>query len=198
MYTDPSGCITVDTVFDILGLIGSVADFIDTPSWENLGWVVLDLVCLAVPILTGSYAIKATAKGAQYVGGFVDYGKTTVKAVNYASDAAEVIAKTDLIPQVTKYAKSIDNPLLNLRYTDRVLNNIGKMSNIDDVFHAFPRIVDNYYDSASVIKPFIGGDKLNYMLVKIPGYYNGYPGYFEYIYNVVDMSCNHRFFRPLY
>jgi len=95
MFTDPSGCITLDTIFDVMGLIWSFIDFIDTPSWENLGWVVLDLVCLAVPILTGSYAIKATAKGAQYVGGFVDYGKTTVKAVNYASDAAEVIAKAD-------------------------------------------------------------------------------------------------------
>ena len=80
-----------------------------------------------------------------------------------------------------------NNPLENILYTDKVLNDMQKGD-----FHGFPVIVDNYgaYGNTFQIK---GGDGQMYTKLQIPGSYLGYDGYFEYMW-ARDGSCNHRFF----
>ena len=72
---DPSGY-WVETALDIAGLVWSIYDMCTEPSWENAGWLALDIVCIAVPILTGSYAVKAASKG-------------TAKLLNASADVAK-------------------------------------------------------------------------------------------------------------
>ena len=95
---DPSGY-WVETALDIAGLVWSIYDMCTEPSWENAGWLALDIVCIAVPILTGSYAVKAASKG-------------TAKLLNASADVAkysdDVIEGAGKVPnKVTDLAKDI-------------------------------------------------------------------------------------------
>ena len=58
---DPSGYVW-ETVFDIISIGWSLYDFIRKPSWENAGWLALDIGFAIVPFLTGSKLIKAASK----------------------------------------------------------------------------------------------------------------------------------------
>ncbi|MDD4157011.1 MAG: hypothetical protein PHY08_10610 [Candidatus Cloacimonetes bacterium] len=52
MRADPSGCFW-DTILDIGFTIWSLVDFIKNPTWENAGWLAVDLVFLAIPFIPG-------------------------------------------------------------------------------------------------------------------------------------------------
>ena len=60
-YYDPSGN-GWETVFDIGFAIGSLADLIRDPSWENAGWFALDVVCLLVPFVPSLGAGKVLTR----------------------------------------------------------------------------------------------------------------------------------------
>ena len=87
------------------------------------------------------------------------------------------------------------NPLERLIYTEKVKTQMNRTDSngapLDN--HCFPREVDNYgvYGEKTYI---IGNDGNRYVRLRISGNYKGNDGYFEYIYNPNDYTCNHRFF----
>ena len=89
---------------------------------------------------------------------------------------------------VLVHNKCGDNPLEDIRYTDKVK---AQMSMNDN--HGFPDIVDNY-GSHGTITQFTGGDGQPYTKIQIPGSYHGHNGVFEYIYDSAKV-CNHRYFK---
>ena len=74
-YADPSGHFW-DVVFDIGSIIWSAYDLIKNPSWENLGWLTLDIGFASIPFLTGSGGLKAVSK----MDDIYDISKITVPA----------------------------------------------------------------------------------------------------------------------
>ena len=89
----------VDTALDVVSLGFSVYDMVKDPSWENAGWLALDVVCLAVPFMSGAGALKFISKGDDLVDAVravdkiddaVDTGKGIAKAVNTISDVNKV------------------------------------------------------------------------------------------------------------
>ena len=68
---DPSGHAR-ETVFDIVFAIWSLVDFIKDPTWENAGWIALDLLALAVPFLPGGSKVITKADDIVDAAGFVN------------------------------------------------------------------------------------------------------------------------------
>ena len=70
-YADPSGCL-VETVLDVAFALWSLYDLIKDPSWENAGWLALDVVALVVPFLPAGSKVITKADDLLDVVGFVN------------------------------------------------------------------------------------------------------------------------------
>ena len=82
------------------------------------------------------------------------------------------------------------NPLNGIKYTNKVVVNFGKGD-----FHSFPKIVDNY-GSLGMQSIVLSRKGIPHTKLLIPGYYHGYNGFFEYIFDSNGI-CNHRLFRKI-
>ncbi len=67
IYTDPSGAI-IETLFDVGCVAWDIEELWNHPSWENVGYLLLDIGCAAVPFLPA-------------IGGIVRLGKVVEKTV---------------------------------------------------------------------------------------------------------------------
>ena len=130
---DPSGC-AWDTILDIISIGWSIYDFIRKPSWENAGWLALDVVFGMVPFLTGSRIMKAASKldDISDIGGYMnkfddvydsivignDMGRVTNLAFDTGSmiydgykplNALYAMGKVDEVTDAMKYAAKVDN-----------------------------------------------------------------------------------------
>jgi RHS repeat-associated protein len=106
MFSDSSGR-WIESALDIAGLAWSIYDMSTNPSWENAGWLLLDVICLALPVITGSYAVKAAVKGANAV----DTAADSLKTIDKAQDAL-VVTKPPIVigenmNRVESYAKLV-------------------------------------------------------------------------------------------
>ena len=63
-YTDPSGNIPFDIIWDVVSLVTNIVEFVKNPSLENVGYVALDTVSAIVPYLPAS---SAAIKGGKAV-----------------------------------------------------------------------------------------------------------------------------------
>jgi hypothetical protein len=102
------------------------------------------------------------------------------------------IASTGIITIGVMYNTSESrkgNPLANVRYTEKVINDMSKEDN-----HGFPNIVDNY-GAYGRVSSLVGGDEITRTLVQIPGSYRNRIGVFEYIIEPGGIEVNHRYFR---
>ena len=84
----------VDTALDVVSLGFSVYDMVKDPSWENAGWLALDVVCLAVPFMSGAGALKFISKADDLVDGIraidaIDDVMDTGRGVSHISEFAE-------------------------------------------------------------------------------------------------------------
>ena len=59
--TDSTGCL-LDFILDMIFLVWGIVEFVLNPTWENAGWLALDLAFAIVPFATGSGIIKAGTK----------------------------------------------------------------------------------------------------------------------------------------
>ena len=87
-------------------------------------------------------------------------------------------------------AGKADNPLANIKYTDKVKAQAAKGD-----YHGFPESVDAFGGNGKVTK-VTGGDGITRTKVEIQGSYNGEDGVFEYILEPDGVTCNHRLFKP--
>ena len=133
MYIDPNGCFW-DTIFDIISIGWSLYDFIKEPSWENFGWLALDVVFAVVPYITSGRIIKAASKldDVSDIGGYInkfdniydsivignDMGRVTNLAFDTGSmiydgykpiNALKAMGKADEITDAMMYAAKLDN-----------------------------------------------------------------------------------------
>lgn len=96
MYTDPSGYVVFDLIIDVGSIMLSLIDLCNDPSWENVGWLALDIFCAIVPFLTGSRVLKAASKINDY-DTLLKYGD---EVVMYSD---EVIQYTDEVIKTHKH-----------------------------------------------------------------------------------------------
>lgn len=68
------------------------------------------------------------------------------------------------------------------------------MQNTDDLYHAFPSIVDQFAGEGSQ-STIVGNDGVTRSLIELPGAINGKEGSFQWIIGS-DNSVNHRLFVP--
>ncbi|MBW3002958.1 hypothetical protein KY328_01020 [Candidatus Woesearchaeota archaeon] len=81
-YQDPTGnWISPLDFLDYASFAHSFYQMIDEPSWGNFGWLALDAVFVALPVIGG---VGAAGKGIKY----------TAKAVDKTGDAAKIASKT--------------------------------------------------------------------------------------------------------
>lgn len=66
MYIDSTGYL-IDTLIDVVSIGWSLYDLIKDPSWENAGWLALDIIFAVIPFLTGSKVIKLSSKSDEVV-----------------------------------------------------------------------------------------------------------------------------------
>ena len=130
---DPTGH-AWDFILDIFSIGWSLYDFIKDPSWENFGWLALDVVFAVVPFLTGSRIMKAASKldDVSDIGGYMnkfdnvydsivignDMGRVTNLAFDTGSmiydgykpmNALYAMNRADEITDAMKYAAKVDN-----------------------------------------------------------------------------------------
>jgi len=82
-YVDSSGNIPIETTIDVISAASSLKNVIQDPSLQNLGFLAIDAIALAVPYVPGSYALKGINK--------LDDVADTVKVLRYGNDTYEVI-----------------------------------------------------------------------------------------------------------
>ena len=85
---------------------------------------------------------------------------------------------------------NIDNPLENIKYTDKVKNQM-KLGD----YHAFPESVEGFGNDGK-ITTITGGDKITRTKIEISGSYADKDGVFQYIIEPDGVTCNHRLFVP--
>jgi RHS repeat-associated protein len=88
-YKDPSGHFPVDWLIDIGSILFDIHQLVTEPSWENAGWLALDVglgITPYVPAGAGPAAKAAKAAGTT---------AKTVKAADKLSDAAHALAATE-------------------------------------------------------------------------------------------------------
>jgi len=131
--------------------------------------LVMDIAVLSIGgMLKAATAIEAS---------LIDDAAAGVKYFDEAGDAVAGAAKTE-------------NPLANIKYTDKVKTQAAKGD-----YHGFPESVDGFGTNGNVTQ-FTGGDKIVRTKVEIPGSYDGKTGVFEYIIEPDGVTCNHRLFKP--
>ena len=121
---DPSGHIW-DIVFDAASIAWSLYDFIKNPTWQNAGWLVLDIAFAIVPFLTASGLIKAASKldEISYVG----------KGINKFDDVYDTIVLGNDMNRVMDRAFDIGATFYS---GYQPLNALSAMHNIDNVTDA--------------------------------------------------------------
>ena len=133
MYVDPTGH-WVDTALDIISILWSAYDLYKNPTWENVGWLALDVVFAVVPFLTGSRIMKAASKldDVSDIGGYMnkfdnvydsivignDMGRVTNLAFDTGSmiydgykpmNALYAMGRADEITDAMRYVAKVDN-----------------------------------------------------------------------------------------
>lgn len=133
MYVDSTGH-WVDTALDIISILWSAYDLYKNPTWENVGWLALDVVFAVVPFLIGSRIMKAASKldDVSDIGGYMnkfdnvydsivignDMNRVTSLALDTGSmiydgykpmNALCALGKTDEITDAMRYAAKVDN-----------------------------------------------------------------------------------------
>ena len=133
-YYDPDGHLPLDTIVDVGFAFWSLIDFFRNPSWENAGWLALDVVFAVVPFLTGSSIMKAASKldDVSDIGGYInkfdnvydslvignDMGRVTSLAFDTNSmvydgykaiDTLSTMGRADEITDAMRYAAKVDN-----------------------------------------------------------------------------------------
>jgi len=85
-YTDPSGHIPLDWLVDGVSVTLSAAQFAADPTWENAGWLALDVVLAVTPYVPAGVGLVRSAARAANVAG--DVANTAADAIRYAPEAS--------------------------------------------------------------------------------------------------------------
>lgn len=109
------------------------------------------------------------------------YGPTTVSN-----------ASTSIKNYFNKFSTSASksNPLANIKYTQKVLDQAAKND-----YHGFPECADAF-GADGIVTNITGGDGIVRTKVEIPGSYKNKDGVFQYIIEPDGVTCNHRLFVP--
>jgi RHS repeat-associated protein len=89
-YTDPSGHF-FDILWDIVGVVWDVVEFVRDPSAANAGFLAADVGCMLVPFVPAVAGI--TTRGAKVGKAAVSHGDDLVRLGNKADDAASLAAR---------------------------------------------------------------------------------------------------------
>jgi len=81
-YTDPSGNIPFDIIWDFISIAASTVTFIQEPSWKNAGYVAQDVGAFLLPYIPAtSVAIRGSKVVSEGVGALADTTSAGKKAV---------------------------------------------------------------------------------------------------------------------
>ena len=135
MYVDPSGHF-LDWILDIISIAWSAYDFIKTPSWENAGWLALDIVLGILPFIP---SIGKGINGLTKVDDFVDIGK----GISRLDDVHDTIVIGNGMDRVRDAAK-LHNATFYAGFTP--LNDLAEAGRISDatVKMKFLARIDNF------------------------------------------------------
>ena len=125
----------------------------------------------------------------QLGGGTVILGETCAAYLGAEAVASKFAASTQKATVCSSNKVTVNsNPLSNIQYTDKVLN----QATLDD-FHGFPECADAF-GADGVVTKITGGDGIVRTKVEISGSYKGKDGVFQYIIEPDGVTCNHRCF----
>ena len=125
----------------------------------------------------------------QLGGATVVVGETCAAYLGAEAVASKFAASTQKATVCSSNKVTVNsNPLSNIQYTDKVLN----QATLDD-FHGFPECADAF-GADGVVTKITGGDGIVRTKVEISGSYKGKDGVFQYIIEPDGVTCNHRCF----
>jgi RHS repeat-associated protein len=126
MYTDPSGHLW-DTVFDVVGLVWSVAEFAKQPSLGNGVGVLLDTAGLLIPFVPSINSVRMAKRACDAADAFIDTAKAVDRAVDTADaiyDASKAINRVgDAADSARDIYKSLDKLEDSISSTKRIIAN---------------------------------------------------------------------------
>ncbi|OGS56641.1 MAG: hypothetical protein A3K60_01375 [Euryarchaeota archaeon RBG_19FT_COMBO_56_21] len=131
-YVDPTGTI-LETLFDAGCILWDIKELWDHPTWENAGWLLVDIGCAAVPFLPAIGGVARLVKGADKV---ADIWRPADKAF----EGGRAIERTD---DISGFFRQMDEAC---RYPDdyRIFRaNLAKITGLSfdksmQAHHAFP------------------------------------------------------------
>ena len=101
-FNDPTGYL-IGLILDIFFLVWSAIDFVLNPSWENAGWLALDLVSLVVPVLTGgSKVVKGIVKGVNGADNLLDATKVSSNILKKADNVVVIGQNMERVKDAAK------------------------------------------------------------------------------------------------
>ena len=158
-HADPIGC-SADTILDIISIGWSFFDFIRKPTWENAGWLALDVVFAVVPFLTGSQIMKAASKldDISDIGGYMNKFDNVYDSIVIGNDMGRVSNLAfDTGSMIYDGYKPL-NALYAMGQADKVTDAMRFAAKVDnarfimDKFNAGYRIINAGSDGRGFIK----------------------------------------------
>ena len=101
-YTDPSGHFPFDLILDVIGVGFDVYMLWTEPSWENTGWLAVDLVLWAVPYVPA--AAGPVAKGAKFSLSHGDEVAKLARAASHADDLSDAVGVAKRLAGVGRHS----------------------------------------------------------------------------------------------
>jgi hypothetical protein len=180
--SDPSGYepITIAAILtfaggalDALSLVMSISDMINNPSWANAGWLALDVLGFALPIVPAVGSVDNILKG-----------------------ALKALAKLDDPANAGKFAKLIAKVMPTGFVTDMILSaqRVGSAASKTDLYHTISKTLTKSQLSAGKVFFLTNQrDGKIRILLQTLGEVNGKKGVHEFILQL-DGTVNHQLF----
>ena len=140
LYCDPSGH-ALEIVFDIIGIVWSIRDFVSDPSLANAGYLLWDAGATFLPFVTGSYVVK---------------GVDVISKVSKTDDIPKLFALTDNAIDAAKLGDDLKDTLKsfksatarNFRENLQILTGICDQG--QEAHHIFPQKFRSDFKKAGI------------------------------------------------
>ena len=147
IFEDSSGC-AVETVFDAISILISLADLILSPSWSDVGYLAWDIASVIIPILPGSYVAKGGKIGikvASKIDDFVDGSKFLTGSYNKLRKLFKGVDGIEIHHLIEKRFSQLFNSkigdFLSIPLTEElhqiITNRWRNLHKVDDIFKNF-------------------------------------------------------------
>ena len=131
-YWDPDG-LAIETLFDVVSVVWSAADFVKAPTWPNAGWLTLDVVSAAIPFLPASKTVKAGKKTLDMADDTLDTIKAIERVISETPNAKYLGPALSAVKTFDKKRDFVNFIKIYSRYADDIYKAGLKAEDITEI-----------------------------------------------------------------